>query len=42
MANGCLLDYYTSFASRKGSFIFIVYDYIELYSLDEMLKDNNF
>ena len=42
MTDGCLLNYKTSFATKHGSLVLIVYDYIELTSLEELLEDNKF
>lgn len=39
MTDGFLLSYYSSFASRKGNCVYIVYEYIELISLRDLLSD---
>ncbi|KAM3129364.1 hypothetical protein pb186bvf_018512 [Paramecium bursaria] len=41
MTDGFLLKYYTSFASRNGNFVFIVYEYVVLISLERLLLDEN-
>ena len=41
MTDGFQLKCYTSFASRNGNFVFIVYEYVVLISLERLLLDEN-